>query len=165
MKKYYLISTAKEVLQKKSYAFSFPILTVFLFIILFSLPIIIAPTITFSYQISLFTFVNYLLLFMVSVLLSLSILFNIYSYKKTKKLQSGKAALSGSSGLLAAIFGTATCPSCLAVLFGFLGTGTLVFLVKYNVYISLLASLFILSSLFLTSKKIQELCINCQDKK
>ena len=83
----------------------------------------------------------------------------IYNYKLKKSIKkAGGAVAGGFSGFIAGIFGTASCASCVAAIFGFLGLGTVFFLIEYQWYIVGISLLFILLSIYFTSLSIEKDC-------
>ncbi|MBI2671420.1 hypothetical protein HYX16_00640 [Candidatus Woesearchaeota archaeon] len=86
----------------------------------------------------------------------------IFSYKQAKSFSPGRTAVGGGSAVVAALFGTASCASCLVAVLGFLGIGTVFFLVEYQWFIVGLAILIMLVSLYLTSLKLNGVCNSCK---
>lgn len=86
----------------------------------------------------------------------------VFSYRQAKLYSSGKTAVGGGSAVIAALFGTASCSSYLAGVFGFLGIGTVFFLVEYQWLIVGIAILIMLVSLYFTSLKLNGVCESCK---
>jgi hypothetical protein len=156
---------SKEVLSKKNYVIGFIITMLVVLSILIIIPVFLIPANTISFQLTVYTLSNYFLLIFLSLLISLVLISNVYIYKKNRKILSGNVAISGGSAFMAAIFGTATCASCIAAVFGFLGTGTIFLLVENQLWIAGLASLIMLTSLYFTSLKFCGGCKSNDEKR
>ena len=95
---------------------------------------------------------------------SLFVLMNVYVYKQAKEKRLSvvaKGGIGGAFGTLASVFGAASCPMCVAALFGFLGFGTVGVLVQYQLWVFLAALFFMLFSLHFTSRKVSGVCEKC----
>ena len=157
-----IFTTAKEVLTKRNYLLGFFIFIPVIFSIFVLIPVLTIPANSISFQLSIFTIRDYTLISTLSILASFFIILQIYTYKivrdrKERVKVLGQGAVGGYGGLVAAVFGTAACASCLAALFGFLGLGTVFFLIRYQWLICSGAILLILISIYFTSKK----CASC----
>lgn len=155
-------SATKEVLARRNYLLGFLALIPLVFFIFILIPVVTIPANDISFQLSIFTSRDYIVLSTLAVLSSLFIVLQIYTYKIVRRRKErakvlGQSAVGGYSGLVAAMFGTAACASCLAALFGFLGIGTVFFLIRYQWLIVSGAILLILISIYFTSKK----CASC----
>lgn len=152
----------KEVLGRRNYLLGFFISNIIFLSVFILLPTFLIPANSLAFQLSIFTIKDYLLLLSLSALSSLLIVMQIYVYKKAKAIQSTKVALQGSSAIIAAIFGTASCSSCLAAIFGFLGIGSVLFLIAYKNFIVAGSILIILISLYYASIKVKGVCDGCK---
>ncbi len=158
----YILNASKNVLGKRNYLILFIILSLFILSIFILIPTLLIPANSLSFQLSIFTIKDYTLLTILSVLTSLLIVMQIFSYKQAKSYSSGRTAIGGGSAITAALFGTASCSACLAAVFGFLGIGTILFLTKYQWYIVSIAVILILISIYLTSLKLDGVCDSCK---
>jgi len=158
----YIITASKEVLSRKSYLMAFIALVFIIITIFISIPIFLIPANSLLFQLTVFTIKDYLLLTVLSILTSLIIVMQVFSYKDAKFCSPGKTAVSGGSAVVAALFGTASCSACLAAVFGFLGIGTVFFLVEYQWFIVGIAILIMLISLYFTSLKLKGFCESCK---
>ena len=128
------------------------IIFAFLFV---ALPAYYIPNNSVSFQISTYSWEDYLLLALLAVLSALSLTVQIYKWKNPSKTCKPALPIYGSSStvfaaIFAAIVGTATCTACVApivALFG-LGLSGAIFLVKYKFAISFVAILVILTSIY-----------------
>ncbi len=149
-----------EVLQKRGYVLALLIVMPLLMMLFLSMPVITSPHITLINQLNAYSFLDYAFILSLAVIVSLNGVMQFYNIRASSATV-GKAASTGSFGSIVALVGTATCPSCLMALFGFLGVGTLFFLVEYRLVISGLAMVFMFLSLNSVSKKISGNCESC----
>lgn len=158
-----IYESSKKVLNSKYYLKIF-IISALLFLSIFILsPIFLTPGNSLSFQLGIFTFWNYVLIILLSGLIGLMISMQVYNYKIKKSMRgAGKGVVGGFSGFTAGIFGTAACSSCVAAIFGFLGLGTVFFLIEYQWYIVGVSLVFVLTSIYLTSKGIEKNCEVCK---
>lgn len=157
-----ILKASKEVLSKRNYLIGFFILALFLFFVFIAIPILTIPGNSLSLQLTIFKLKDYSLLIFLSILTSLMFIMQFYLYKNARIIHYGKTAIHGISGFTGAIFGTASCASCIAVVFGFLGAGTVLFLVRYKWYVTSFAIIFMLTSIYFSSLKINNVCKNCE---
>lgn len=146
--------STEEALSSKKYFGLFLLISVLIVVVYILIPTFTIKGNDLLFQLSVFTLQDWFLIVPLSLLIGLMVTMQIYSYKKTKKLQAGKGIVGASSGIIAGLFGTAGCSSCLAALFGFLGFGNVLFLLEHQVWITIIATSLILVSLYFTSKKI-----------
>lgn len=158
-----IYKSSKKVFHSRE-SFKIFIITSFLFLALFILlPIFLTPGNSLIFQLGVFTFWNYVLMISLSGLIGLMISMQVYTYKIKKSAKgSGKGVVGGFSGFVAGIFGTAACSSCVAAIFGFLGLGTVLFLVEYQWYIVGISLALVLVSIYLTSLGIEKNCEVCK---
>ena len=157
----HVFNAAHAVLSEKKYFLIFTLLSVVVFWI-----IILAPgwVISADIQSQGFTAGDFTFLAAVSILTSLVITMQLFSFKITGKVGAAQSALSGTgffSALSAAIFSSATCGLCISALFGFLGAGSVIFLVDNQVYVVLGSLGLLLFSLYFSSKRVNNDCDTC----
>ena len=149
-----IYDASKEVLQSKKYVKIFAFLTLFMVAVYIIIPVLTIEGNDLLFQLSVFTIKDWLLIVPLSGLIGLMITMQVYSYKKQKSLNVAKGVAVSSSGIIAGLFGTAGCSSCLASLFGFLGVGNVFFLLEHQVYVVSISFILILVSIYFTSKKM-----------
>lgn len=164
MKPQYIFYATKQVLSNKKYLLGFLTLVLLFFSIFILLPVFLIPANSLSFQLSIFTLKDYLLLMFLSTLSSLLVVMQIFIYKQAKQKNLAKGLAGGSSAIIAAIFGTASCASCLAAVFGFLGVGTVLFLASYKNIIVAIAILLMLISVYYASLKVKGVCDGCEEE-
>ncbi len=154
-----LFKSVREVINKKNYFILFLMVTLGFITLFISISVFATPGNSVALQLKIFTPLNYLTIFIFSSLVGLMFSMQVYNYKIKKSLKKvGEGIFGGLSGFAAGIFGTASCASCIAVIFGFLGTGTVFFLVEKQVYVMSVSLIFLLLSIYLTSLSINKNC-------
>lgn len=159
-----IYKSSKKVFKSNGYLKIFLISMVLFLAIFILLPTYLTPGNDLKYQLTeVFTYWNYFLMILISASLGLMISMQIYSHRLKKSLKcAGKGVVGGFSGFVAGIFGTAACSSCVAAIFGFLGLGTVFFLIEYQPYIVGGSLLLVLISIYLTSVGIEKNCEVCK---
>ena len=154
-----IYNSSRKVFSKKRNLIYFSAIMLILFGLFSIIPALVSPHITISSQFRLYSHFDYVFMLILSIIVSLNIVMNLHDIKSNSK--AGKVAGMSSIGGFAALIGTATCPSCLISIFGFMGVGTLFFMVKYRLLISGIAILVMLLALNYTSKKVAGKCKRC----
>lgn len=165
-----MVKAIKTVLQDKEYLVGFIILSGVIFFILFQIQVKTIPGNDPRLQASIFGLKDWLFLVLISGLNSLFLVMQVYINRlKNERKQTTQAltgvALSGlgtSSGIFASIFGTASCALCVSAIFGFLGTNAILFLVNYKDIVSFLAIAILLTTLIVTSQRLETACEECK---
>lgn len=161
-----LFTAIKTVLTAKKYLLTFFILSPAVFFLFVLIPVTAIPGNDFAFQLSLFTPKDYTLLIVLAPLISLVMTMQVYIWRRNRDIKetlksAGVGAAGSYSGVIATVFATASCSSCVAVLFGFLGTGAVFFAVENRwLFVSLAIGL-MLASLYFTARKINKVCISC----
>lgn len=159
-----IFSAIKQVLRRKGYAITFLALAMTMFFVYILIPVRIIAGNSFTFQLSIFTVQDYITMSILAVLSAVFITLQIYTYRVTKRIDSvGKGGIGGFGTAFASIIGTATCASCLAPLFGFLGIGFggVIFTIQYRFYFVAGIIGLLLISLYFASKKIIDKCDVC----
>ena len=159
-----IYKSSKEILSKKNYLSLFLIITLLLLAAYVLIPVFTIPGNDILFQLSIWKFKDYAVLIPLSFLVSLMITMQVYSFKQKRKNtlnETGKSVVGGYSGIIAGVFGTASCSSCVAAIFGFLGTGSVLFLIEYQWYVVAGSIALVLLSLYLSSLNVQKKCGVC----
>lgn len=171
MKQYglYLLSASKLVFGDKRYLFGFLVATFAMFWLMLYIPIRTIPGNDLAFQLSILTPKDWFLFIALPALTALSIVMNVYILNKKRSTQDsvvmvGQGGTGFLSGIIASVFGTATCASCIASFFGFLGVGGVLFLVEHRTVITTLAIILMFISLYFTSRKVLGVCKTCHIK-
>lgn len=164
---FYLLSANKLVFSDKRYLFGFFLAAFAMFWLLLYIPIRSVPGNDLAFQISILTPKDWFLFTVLPALTALSIIMNIYILNNRRTIQdtvsmAGQGGTGFISGIIASVFGTASCASCVATIFGFLGFGGVLFLLQYRTYITIAAIILLLISLYFTSKRVMNACESCK---
>lgn len=157
-------ATAK-VLEKKNYKIWFFALTAIFIAAYILLPVWLTPGNTLSFQISLLRPRDYILFLILSAVTALLILMQAFLFLRSKKGRAG-AVGQGGVGTFSALFGgllaTAACSSCIAALLGFLGAGSIFFILQNQPYIVAIAIALVLVGLYFSARRVRGYCESCE---
>lgn len=161
-----LFTATKTVLTAKKYLLTFFALSPIVFFVFILIPVLAIPGNDFAFQLSIFAVKDYILLSVLAPLISLVITMQVFIFRRNKNIKenlksAGVGAAGSYSGVIATVFATASCSSCVAVLFGFLGTGAVFFAVENRWLFVLLAIGLMLISLYFAARKITNVCTSC----
>ena len=162
-----IFSATKIILREKTYRVLFLPLFIIFFSFFVSIPAITIPSNTFQFQLTLYTRWDYVMLVILATLGSLFVLMNVYTFRQVKESKErlrvvARGGVGSISGTFASIFGAASCPMCVASLFGFLGFGTVGFLIQNQGWVFFAASVLMLVSLYFASRKANDICEQCR---
>ena len=162
-----LITANKLVLNDKRFIAVLFILSVLFLFLLIYLPVITIPGNDLPFQLGLFTKADYLILLLVAFVSSWSVTLNIYSFFQKRDLTNnistaGKSTLNSIIGVSLSIFAVPKCLTCVSLIFGFLGLGSILFLIQYRLLISAFLLVILLISVYLTASKILGNCRSCR---
>lgn len=135
-----------------------------------AIQVIAVPGNSVGLQTKIFGYQDYLFFSLLATLSSFLIVLQVYILRdsKSRASQAVRNSALGGIGVFSALFssvlGTATCGVCLTALFGFLGFGTILFLVKNRLYLILASVILLLLSLYFSYKKLNS-CNTCLVKK
>lgn len=160
-----IIFASKTVLKKNSHKFWFIVLiSIFIFSYIL-IPVWLTPGNTLSFQLSTLKTKDYMLFFILSTVTALLLLMQIFLLRSKKKRVETMGQ--GGVGIFSALFGgllaTAACSSCIAAILGFLGAGTVFFVLDKQPYIVLCAIVLVAVSLYFSARRIQGYCNDCGD--
>lgn len=163
------IKKSKIVFVDRRYLLFFIVLIGMLFGLMIAIQVITVPGNNVGLQAQIFGYKDYLFFGLLAVLSSFLIVLQIYIVRDSKSRASQvveNSALGGIgvfSALFSSVLGTATCGICLTALFGFLGFGTVLFLVQNKLYLILASVILLLLSLYFSYKKLNS-CNACSVK-
>lgn len=160
-----IAAAAKVAFEKPGNILLFAALAILFMTVLIAVPAGTIPGNNFFLQLALLRPIDLLLLFTLSAANSLSVIFHLYirhfAGPKSDLKLTGQTGVSIISGLIASIFGTATCAVCVSTLFGFLGFGTVLLLLKFRIYLVSAAIILTIISLHFLAKKVLGVCEAC----
>lgn len=163
------VKNSKIIFTDRRYLVFFIILIGTLFGLMIAIQVITVPGNSVGLQAQIFGYKDYFFFGLLAILSSFLIVLQVYIIKGSKSLVSqvvGNSALGGIgvfSALFSSVLGTATCSICLTALFGFLGFGTVLFLVQNKLYLILASVVLLLLSLYFSYKKLNS-CNACSVK-
>lgn len=162
-----IITATKVILLRKIYLLTVLILVPLVFMLFVLLPIWTIPGNNLEFQLKIFTANHYILMIMLSILVSLFVVMQAFIFRnvlsaRSKLASVGSGGLGGYVGVFAAVLGTATCASCLVALFGFLGIGSIIFLLNNQLYVVSMAIILLLISLYFSARKVNGVCKRCK---
>jgi len=158
-------NAVKTVLQETNYRNWFIALSILIFAAYILLPVFLTPGNSIGFQLSLFRPLDFAIFFILSTVTALLIVMQLYVHNRSKKKQvlatAGNTGVSVSSALFGGLLATAACSSCIAGLLGFLGAGSVLFIVENQMPFVIAAITIVLASLYFTSKRVQNVCSSC----
>lgn len=163
-----IVSAISTALHQKTSLLAGAIAAVLFFALFVALPIWTIPGNSLAFQLKIFRPYDYALMGILAILVGLTVSLETYSGRRRRGADDGarlavQGTLSGGLGVFAAVVGTATCGSCLAVLFGLLGLGAAsTFFVLQNQQTFLLAAMGVmLIALFVAARRVSRVCRSC----
>lgn len=155
-----------QIINDKIYLFSFLVLWVILFGMVFYIPVKTVPGNDVSFQSKIFTYKDYLFLTAISFLSSSTIIMQIKIFKQraSAKIVAGNSVLGGVgilSGITSSIFGTATCSLCVGAIFSFLGANAIFFLIDNRIIVVAISFVLLILSAYFSAKKLNDNCDSC----
>ncbi|MFB6246780.1 MAG: hypothetical protein ABEI74_04285 [Candidatus Pacearchaeota archaeon] len=154
--------SVKETLESKKHLKILVIVGLIFFGIFIAFPVFSIPGNGLLFQLGVFSAFGYFVMIVFALLMGLMVAMRVYKYDLTKSGgKAGKGFIGGFFGFIGGIFGTAGCPACVAAIFGFLGSGATLFLVKNQWYVVGISFLLLIISIYMTSLEIKDGCSNC----
>jgi len=158
-----IISAVMATLEKKRYKVWFVVLTGFFIATYVLIPVWLTPGNSLSFQLSLLKPKDYVMFVILSALTALLLLMQVYLFR-SKTRRAGSIG-QGGVGIFSAIFGgllaTAACSACIAAIIGFLGAGSVFFVLENQPYIVIIAISLVVISLYLSSRRVLGYCREC----
>lgn len=167
-----IMQAAKAVLERKIYKVWFVGFAIIALILFVLVPVWSVPGNDVFFQLSLFTFGNWILFFVLALLIALLLTMQIFIFRrakntaiKAKNLGNAATGAAGAyAGILGGVFATAACSWCVAAAFGFLGTGAVLFIAQNQLWAVLVAVGIMFVSLYFASRSVVRECENCEIK-
>lgn len=156
----------RQIFRAKNYLFwFFSISTVFLCLFVL-LPVLIIPGNSLVFQLSIYTFSDYLLIITLALLVGLASTMQIYAVRR--RMFGAKNLGAGFVGVLSAIWasvlGTVSCASCLVASVALLGMGasSAFFILEHRSYFLIASIVLVLASLYFNSRRVAGICETCR---
>lgn len=161
-----ILQSTRLVLAKRNYKILFAVLTISAIILFVLVPVWSVPGNSISFQLSLFTAQNWLLFVVLASLVALLLTMQVFIFRRAKNAAAKAKSLGGAAsgvvggyaGILGGVFATAACSWCVAAVFGFLGTGAVLFIARNRFWAVLIAISILLVSFYFASKKVVTAC-------
>ena len=167
-----ILSVYKEAIEKalsnKKYFLYFLFFSILMVFIYVFIPIFAVPGNSLQFFLAITPWWGFLIFFVLGLSVGLLITMQIYLFKslKNKPIKETATGITATfSSVISGVFTSATCASCVSTLFSFILTPTaIITTLNYRWQISSLGFLLVLTSLFLTSRKIQNKSKICKIK-
>ena len=163
-----LFAACRVVLKNKIYLTGFIATSLVLFWLFVYIPVRTIPGNDFAFQLSILKPNDIFLLIILSLLTALSLTLHIYMLQNkisTKRIgvTIGSGIFGSTMGIIGSLFATASCTTCVATLLGFLGVGTVFFLLDHRQFIIAFSILLMLISIHFTVRKVLGICNSCNN--
>ena len=159
-----IIKALQNTFSDKKYLFIFGITAFVVFALMSLIPVYAIPGNTLEFQLTLFDAKDYILFIFLAILSSLVLTIQTRIIYQKIKVSHKASALSTAgifSGIISSVFASATCGLCVVALFGFLGSGAILFIIENRVNALMLAIGLLLFSLYLSSRNYNKGCELC----
>ena len=162
-----IVATKTVLTQGRSYQVWFLVLMVVVYAIYILLPVWLIAGNSIAFQLSILTIRDYILFTFLSVAIALLITMQAFLFMQSKKSQEkvsaiGQGSIGASSALFGGLLATAACSSCIAVILGFLGAGSVFFVLENQLYVVIGAFMLVLVGLYFTIRRVNGYCENCE---
>ncbi|HLC47576.1 MAG TPA: hypothetical protein VJI13_00745 [Candidatus Norongarragalinales archaeon] len=129
------------------------------------LPITLVPGNSLGFFLEITPWWGLLTIFMLAGLMGILIAMQAYVIRNTKskdakEIGSGIGAFV--SSIISGLFATASCAACVSVLFSFMGTAGIFFLLEHRIEITLFGFAMVTISIYLTARRINNHCEECK---
>ncbi len=151
----------------KNWRIAFTLISGLLFSAYLFLPVWLTPGNDLAFQLSILLPRDYVMFGALSMTTALLVLMQVFVSRRKRETKSALLAVGGSGvGVGSAIFGgllaTAACTSCVAALIGFLGAGSVFFVLK-NQWAFVAGALFLVfAGLFYSARRVEGYCADCE---
>jgi thiol:disulfide interchange protein len=157
-------NAAKTILSDRSYKLWFFGLTILFVVAYLFIPVWLTPGNSLAFQLRLFTIRDYILFITLSVAISLLTLMQVFLFLRSKKDRAsavGQGGVGVSSALFGGLLATAACSSCIAAILGFLGAGSVFFVLENQPYIVAAALALVVIALYFSARRVERYCRDC----
>lgn len=162
-----ILEATREVLKEKKNVRRFILFSLAFFAAYVILPVFLIPGNDIAFQISLLRSRDFALFALLSLTTGLLAVMQLYIFVRMRDAKKKAVALGqGGAGLYSAVVGgllaTAACSSCVAGLLGFLGAGSVFFIIENSIFVTSIAFAIVALSLYLTSRSVNKNCETCK---
>lgn len=162
-----IFNSSKTVLaQSRAYRLWFLAFVISALILFVLVPVWSVPGNDVAFQLSLFTIGNWILFTVLALLIGLLLTMQVFIFGRAKNAavkakglgNAATGAAGAYAGILGGVFATAACSWCVAAVFGFLGTGAVLFIAEHRLWSVLVAIAIMIASLYFASKRVVKDC-------
>jgi len=150
----------KRVMSKRAYVIAAVVISIVFLVILIAIPVLSIPGNDVAFQLTVFSWIDYVVMTSLALLTGLMAAMQAFAFKLKKSVKQASGIFGIFPGFVAGLFGSAGCATCVAAIFGFLGTGTILFLLVNRWYVVAISVILVGSAIFLSSLSIERKC-NC----
>ena len=141
--------------------------TIIIFAAYMFIPVWTTPGNSIEFQLSLLRTQDFIVFFALSVVTSLLTTMQVFLFVKNKETKSrlgtaGTGSVSLSSALFGGLLATAACSSCIAAIVGFLGAGSVFFILDYQIYFVSAAFILVAGGAYYTARRVNGYCEDCE---
>lgn len=144
---------------------AFVLLALLFYLLYLVLPVLLIPGNYLGLQLQILRLSDHVQFVFLAVVTALLILMQVYLLRRTRRAEQAAAVGRGGVGVWSAIFGgllaSAACSSCIAAILGFLGAGSVFFIVDHRSYFVASSFAVVVVALLLTARRIQGYCERC----
>lgn len=161
---FFIINAIKQIFIEKQYITWSVVLSVLIFALYIFLPVWLIPGNDPLFQLSILRLQDFILFAMLSFMTALLILMQIFLTQRSKKERAGaigRGSVGVSSSLFGGLLATAACPGCITTLLGFLGAGSIFFVIENQMYFLAGAIVLTFTAIYFTARRINRHCKSC----
>ena len=156
-------SATSRIFEKKKYLHIFLLVSFLSLIVYIALPVFTIPGNNLLFWLEIMPWWGYIVLFFFSFSLGMLITMQLYlNRQRHTPSETGKGIANLAAVLVSGFYSTAACAACITTVFAFLGSGGVFFINTHRLEFTVLSVLFILVSLYFTSKRINDNCEDCK---
>lgn len=162
------IRALRETLKTRACILWFVVLVIATFGLIAYLPVRLIPGNDLAFQLKLFTARDFVLFGALAVLNALLIMMQVHIARERHRVKArlGVAGAGSVGGLFAAatasLFGAASCASCVAAVFGFLGLGNVLFLLDHRGWVVGITLALLVVAIYFSARRINNKCASCK---
>lgn len=162
---FFIINATKEIFAQSRYRSWFVVLSVLIFALYILLPVWLIPGNDPLFQLSILRLQDFILFAILSFMTALLILMQIFLTQRSKKERAGaigRGSVGVSSSLFGGLLATAACPGCITTLLGFLGAGSVFFVIENQLYFLVGAIVLTIAAIYFTARRVGKYCPSCE---
>ncbi len=152
-----------EVLHKRKYQVIAIIVALFFLTLYVYVPIAVTPGNDLAFFFETTGLWQFILLVILAMLTGMIVSMQSYLFARKRKIAEGTPTIvSGIASFSSGLFSSATCASCVSVIFAFLGTSGVLFLLEYRWHLVIASFILLGTALIFVSQRISNHCSSCE---